>query len=482
MKTIQKIVLINPRLNTWSPTVYVPLGITTIAAVLELKGYDVELIDLNVGNIKSREFQKKISTADIVGITGMITSYRDVLKLVSKVKELNSKVPIVLGGSLATTVPKELLQSTSADFIVLGEGENTVIKLINTIEKGSNTNELNGIRGIAYRKDSEIIITPKVDLIQNLDTIPFPARHLLNMNLYFRPLDNWNIKTKEFGKIKSTNMMTSRGCPYNCTFCFKAMWGYKWRGRSPESMIQEIELLHKDYGANGFFFDEEVFGLNQKRVLDFCQLIRERGLKIIWHCNDRVNLVSKDLLKVMYDAGCRDIAYGIESGNQEILDSMRKKITLDQVRQAVKWTKEAGIHTTGYFILGMLGETKSTIEDTINFARELKLPLYAFSIATPYPGTELYNSALEKNFLLGGTENIKDHNVHTTTNLTLDCSSKNLEKYSRSTFREFYLKNRFGKYYFLNPRFLRASVRMLFSLQNYTQVKGFLLRTLRVLH
>ena len=463
------IVLLNPRLSTWSPNVYVPLGLTYIAAVLEQAGYNVRIIDLNVRKMNDSGLEGKISDADVVGITGMITEYGEILRLATAVKKVNARIRVVLGGPLATTLPQELLQKSQADFVVLGEGERTIINLLSAIEHGDNFTD---IKGIAYRKDSQIIVTKPAEPIADLDTIPFPARHLLDIDRYLGDyFESFGIKIKEFGKIKSTNIITSRGCPYSCTFCFKNMWGYQWRGRSPGNVIEEMELLHGEFGVNGFFFNDDTFLLNKKSIFEFCQLLKDKRLPIAWYCNGRVNLMTKELLKAIYQAGCRGIAYGLESGNQQILDSMKKNITLDQVREVVKWTKDTGLNVTGYFMIGMLGETKDTIEETMAFAEELELDFYGFSLTTPLYGTELYNSVLEAGLISSDSTSLREWSLHVNANLTQDCSDADLAVFENRAFKEFFLKKRFGKYYFINPGFLKEEVKILLSLRNKEQAK-----------
>ena len=203
------IVLLNPRLVAWSPNVWVPLGLASIAAVLEPEGYSVEILDLNVERINDADLQRKVENADIVGITGMITEYEEVLRLVDIVKKANARVRVVLGGPLATTLPQELLQVSQADFIVVGEGERTIVNLVSAIEHGDS---LNNIKGITYRDGSQIVVTEPAEPIADLDTIPFPARHLLDMNRYLQNhFASFGFKIREFGKIKSTNLISSRG-------------------------------------------------------------------------------------------------------------------------------------------------------------------------------------------------------------------------------------------------------------------------------
>jgi len=449
--------------------VWVPLGLAYIAAVLEQEDCRVEILDLNVERISDADLRRKAKNADIVGIGGMITEQEGILRLIAVVKKANAEARVILGGPLATTFPQELLQTSRADFAVVGEGERTVVKLVTAIKQGGG---FSNIRGIAYRDNSRIIVTEPAEPIADPDTIPFPARHLLDMNRYLQNhFESLGLKIKEFGKIKSTNLISSRGCPYNCTFCFKGMWGSKWRQRSPENIIDEMELLYKDYGVNGFFFNDDTFTLKKERIFKLCDLLKRRQLNVVWYCNGRVNLMTRELLEAMYSAGCRGIAYGLESGNQRILDSMKKSITLEQVREVVGWTKEAGINAIGYFIIGMLGETKATIKETLAFARELELDFYGFSLATPIPRTELYDSALEAGLIQGDKTSLGEWSLHVNANLTQDCSDAELAAFANEAFKGLFLKKRFGRCYFFNPGFLKEEARILFSLRNKEQAK-----------
>jgi len=265
------ILLINPRLSSWSPNIWVPLGLTYIAAILEQKDLNVEIIDLNAKQSEKGNLERRVEKASIVGIGGMITEYQEILRLVNVVKKANGEARVVLGGPLATTLPQELLKASQADFVVVGEGEQTIINLIHAIQYGQS---FANIRGIAYKNGNQIIVTPPVELITEMDTIPLPARHLLDMNRYLRNhFDSFGLTIKGLGEIRSTNLITSRGCPYNCTFCFKGMWGYKWRARSPQNILEEIQLLHQKYDVNGFFFNDDTFLLDNKRVFELCKLL-----------------------------------------------------------------------------------------------------------------------------------------------------------------------------------------------------------------
>ena len=485
-----KIVLINPRLRAWSPNVWVPLSLTYIAAVLEKEGHTVKIIDMNERKMKDDDLRANLKEdVDVVGITGMITEYKKIMKIIDIAKERLPDRKVILGGPLATTLPQQLLEQSNADFMVVGEGENTTPVLIQAIRQESDFAE---IRGIAYKKPffkkesftkeksyfihakngEEIVINEPVRHIDNLDTIPFPARHLLDMEKYISnhfAAFGWEIEG--FDKIRSTNLISSRGCPYNCTFCFKGMWGYKWRGRTAENIIAEMELLKDKYNVNAFFFNDDTFAINKKRIFEFTTLLKENGLDVVWDCNGRVDLMQKDMLKAMHDAGCVGIAYGIESGNQSILDSMKKNITIEQTKKVVKWTKEIGIKAAGYFMIGTLGETKETIMETINFAKALDLDSYSFSITTPFPGTKLYTEAMKKGLIQTDMTSLKEWDFDISVNLTKDCTDDDLRALKYKLFKEFKLKKGFGRYYMINPLFLREALKVVLSLRNRGEAK-----------
>ena len=463
------VILINPRYRVWSPNKWVPLGLGYVAAALEKEGNSAEIIDMNVEHKSDKELQRRVENADAVGITGMITEFQEILRLIKIVKEAGEDRKVILGGPLATTFPRELLQVSPADFAVIGEGEKTVVNLTSAISQGGN---LANVKGIAYRDGDRIIVNDQQEPIADLDTIPFPARHLLDMNRYLQNhFESFGFKIRDAGKIGSTYLITSGGCPYSCNFCFKGMWGDKWRARRPQNIVQEMELSYQRYQTNGFFFNDDTFVLDEQRVFEFCQLLGNKGLNVVWYCNGRANLMTKELLRAMYDAGCRGIAYGIESGNQQILDSMKKNITLEQVRNAVRWAKDAGIYVSGYFMIGMLGETKDTIHQTIALAKELDLDFYGFSTVTPMPGTELYDSAVKRGFIqVEETAWPKDWTLDVNANLTENCTNEDLAAFENEAFRQFTLKS-FGRYFMFNPAFLKKAARVILSLRNRNEAR-----------
>ncbi len=238
---------------------------------------------------------------------------------------------------------------------------------------------------------------------------------------------------KSFGmkvkNIKSTTLLSSRGCPYFCSFCFHQVGGYKWRGRSPENIIMEMKLLHTIYGFNGFVFNDDTFVVDKKRVLEFCRLLIESKLNVSWYCNGRVNLMSEEIIVAMRDSACKGIAYGIESGNQGILDSIKKGITIEQITRVTELTKKYGIHVTGYFMIGILGDSRETIRQTMDFARKLNLNFYGFGMCSPIHGTPMFEEAKEKGMIASGE--LEDWSFHAVINMTTDCTNKELEQFSQ---------------------------------------------------
>jgi len=391
-----KILLINPPGDT--SFVAPPLGLAYLASTIKEKGYQVIIKDYLLEKFNQDDFldfikKEKIS---LIGLTAVTPNISNALLVAELIKKEMPETIIVLGGPHATLQARETLeQSKYIDFIVRGEGEFTFTDLIEYIISQKNLSE---IKGLTFRKNGQIIETPAAEFIQDLNNLPYPARELLAIKDYSEYLP--------CREKPATTIFTSRGCPFHCIFCSKPIGGNKPRYRSPENILAEIKLLKRDYNVKEIIFYDDTFTLNRQRIIDLCQLIIKENLKINWKCETRVNLVDKELLETMKKAGCYLISYGFESGNQRILNILKKGTTLEQIKKAVYLTREAGIEILGYFMLGIPGETKKEIEQTIDLAKNLNLDYVQFSIATAYPGTELYQivqrqGKLSKNFLAG---------------------------------------------------------------------------------
>lgn len=469
-----KITLINSKLKTWSPNVYPPLGLCYIATSLEQAGHEVDILDMNSHRVSDKALLKHIERSPIVGIGGLVTEYAEVVRLVKTIKAYGN-IPVVLGGPLATTHCEELLQASGADFAVIGEGEKTIVELVRAIETG-NIDEL--IKGVAYQDTDGVVVHLAREPEKDLDSIPHPARHLLDMGQYStHHFKTFGIKVP---KIKSTTLISSLGCPYHCEFCFHGLHGYKWRARSPEDIIVEMLELRRNYDIRGFVFNDDTFAVDRKRVLDFCSLLKKELPDVNWYCNGRVNLMDEEMIQAMAGCGCVGIAYGIESGNQEILDSVHKQITIDQVERITVLTKKYGIHVTGYFMLGILGDTRETIQETLDFAEKLDLDFYGFGITSPIPGTEMYAQAVEKG-LVEKDKRLEDWSFHAQMNLTEDVSTEELERLNEYAFRHFTIEKRWGKHYLLNPRLYWEGLRTLVFLARKRNVSELLRKVLVLL-
>ncbi len=376
--------------SKWNKLVnsYPSLGLAYIAAILEQEGHEVKLVDMGLHPsipVEEEMAQVYAFQPDLVGFTSMSTSHHSIERAARLVKEQIGCTTLI-GGPHATTLPELTLADPNIDFLIHGEGEQPMRQLVRVLSKGA-TN-WDGILGLGYKTiDAQIKINPEAPLIPDLDALPYPARHLFDLDAY--PLYD---PTGE----RMITVLSSRGCPYNCSFCFKGIVGRTYRQRSLDNVIGELQHCIDRYNVRSFYFIDDLFTIDARRLEAFCDRVMEVGLHIRWQCLARVDRVTPPILKKMYKAGCREVHYGIESGNPDILKATAKHIDLAQVHQAAQWTDEAGIRGKGYFILGLPGDNDKTIEDTISFAESLPLEEAMFSIATPFPGTRLWDELVRK--------------------------------------------------------------------------------------
>ena len=422
-----RICLINPpRISPkgWGkPTVYQPWGIAYVAAVLE-KQHKVSILDVptegwrNLEQIDETKYRvgltnKEINyrikqlSPDIVGINIPFSGWsKYAFEVVDTVKSIDKDITIVLDGLHPTARSVECLSDSNVDFVVRGEGEQTISELVGALEQGK-TEDLEKIKGIGFIKNGKTIITPPRPEIQDLDSLPFPARHLLPMETYFAAVKENPIR----GVIHKrwAIMTSSRGCPHECIFCSNhIVMGRKWRARSPEKVVEEIEQLVDAYKIEQIDFYDDNMTLKKNRVIEMCDLIKERGLDIEWYVPTgvRADTLDEELLTKMKVSGCRGLRIAPESGVQRVVNQIIKKnLNLKDVEKAVVLTNKVGIKLGVFFILGLIGETKEDIKETINFAyklRKLGAKNFHFSIATPLYGTELYEQAMRGGFLRDG--------------------------------------------------------------------------------
>ncbi len=382
-----RIALVAPQWNKRAND-YPPLGLGYIAAVLERDGHELKILDFGLDpQVPLEDKVRQVMAFDpqLVGITAMTSLYHSVLETATLLKAYLGR-PIIVGGPHATVFPERVLaQSPVVDYVVRGEGEETMLELVRVLDKGDR--DLSTVRGLTYRVRNQVVSNPDRGLIRDLDALPFPARHLFDLSRYTLCTPN--------GEPMAT-ILSSRGCPYNCSYCFKGTVGRTYRQRSPDSIINEMQEVITRYGINSFYFIDDLFTIDAKRLAQITDRIVAEKMDVRWQCLGRVDRVDPESLRRMYAAGCRRIHYGIESGNQEILNRIGKDTTIEQVRQAVRWAQEAGIQTKGYFMLGLPGDTEETMQQTVDFAASLDLDETMFSLTTPFPGTRLWDELVKK--------------------------------------------------------------------------------------
>jgi len=398
-----KMLLINPPIREWSRPNIVPLGLGYVASALQSSGYEVEIMDINAFRWTREEVKEKIRNAefDIVGIGAIVTVYKYVKWLIKLLKAYHPEKKVVIGGSVGASIPHIILDKTEADIVCIGEGEITVVELVNALE---NAKDLSIIEGIWFRdNDGKIRCNKKREPIKNLDTVPLPAWDLFPMDIYLKnPVgapnrNKWIDGGEGNSSILSMNMVATRGCPYQCIYCYHDFMGQKYRHRSAENVVAEMKILNERYGVKYIHFMDDEFCLDKNFIYAFCKAVKTSFKNsITWGCTGRVNLMTEDLVATMAEAGCVLIGYGIESGSQKMLDVIKKGATVEQGKTAVKLTKKYLGWADCSFMIGMPGENRKTIQESIDFCKELNLTPEVIFFMTPYPGTELYKMALSE--------------------------------------------------------------------------------------
>jgi anaerobic magnesium-protoporphyrin IX monomethyl ester cyclase len=439
---------------------FIPLSLGYLGAVTEKNGHEVTVIDCQAEKLEPEDYRKRINqtNADIVGITSTTLTYKSALKIATVTKQQLPSCTAILGGCHATFWDENALKECpSLDIIVRREGEITFIELL---EKLQNKSSLNSVKGITFRKkDGEIARNEDRPFMENLDDLPFPAFHLFPLGTFRR-----------VGKIIFP-LTTSRGCIYWCDFCTAVrMFGRKYRMRSPKNVVDEIEMLQNKYGESQFAFYDDAFTINPERVEKICEEIRQRKLAIRWDCEARVDMVNRSLLQKMKAAGCMAVWLGVESGSQLIIEKMHKRIKLDQTRNAFKAARELGIMTIANVVLGFPGETEQTAWETINFIKELNPGDVGFYIATPYPGTPLYELVKQSGWL-----KTTDFNYYDTATPTFETPSLSMDKLREIRYKAL-------QQFYLRPGYVLEMLRRggIYGISSVKTSAAYLLRALHV--
>jgi len=390
-----KIVLIFPPNIYQTKQSMPPLGIAWLAAVLRENGFkDISLIDSMANRYSNEDIIDllKKQGPDIIGISFGTQIRFSTFDLARLIKKNFPEVPLVVGGPHPTLTPQDTLENIpEIDIVVRGEGEVSFLNLVKEIEKKG---ALENVKGISFRDEKGgIVHNPDETAIEDLDSLPLPARDLLPMEKYEQ--------TTNLSKKRSTNIMTSRGCPYRCVFCsVSEQWGHRIRQRSAKNVVDEIEFLLKSYSfLGGIRFFDDTFTINKPRVLEICDEIIKRKLNFVWECEARANTIDSEIVQAMKRAGCEFIDLGVESGSNKILKNIKKDITVEQVIEAVKVIKKAGIGLKIFIMHGLPGETYEDIKKTVFLSRylchKLKADGATQGITIIYPGTELEKIAKE---------------------------------------------------------------------------------------
>lgn len=392
------ILLVQPSFykSSSKPILKPPLGIAYLASSLEKKGHKIKILDMYSFNLNENDLINSIIKfkPDIVGFTVLTPFMKSVAEYSNIIKKHDVGIKIMVGGVHPSSFPREILEEfTNIDYIIFGEGELTISQLISG-------DKLTTVSGIVYRDGKKIIVNSTRPLIKNLDDISFPAWHLLDMEAYLSSYEyRWEDNYKPHRRFM---ILTTRGCFGKCIFCDShRIWQREIRYRSVENIIRELKILKNKYNIDYFIINDDTFTIKKERVMEMCDSLIKSNLKLTWECKGRVNTVDYDMLKRMKMAGCELICYGAESGSQEVLNFVKKGITISQIKNANKITKKANIKSHFFWMMGFPIETKKHILETINLIKELKpdncgLP----QVLVPYPSTDIYDYMVVNDLIL----------------------------------------------------------------------------------
>lgn len=455
-----KIVLINPP-QIFSKTqvaasVIPPLGLMYLSAFLKKHGHSPVLIDsivedaANIYRINDSILCRGLSFNNIIsripadtgliGITNLFSfAYPLVVELTGEIKKAYPEIPIVVGGAHPSATPVETVSCPTIDFVVISEGEETIIQLVNNLD---NYEVLKKIDGIAYKDHNGApLFNPKTKFIEDLDNLPFPDRDIIPLERYFKINEAHGPNQNRW-----TPILSSRGCPYQCTFCTPQLWNRRYRVRSSENVLTEVEDCVKKYNITEFHFEDENLTINKKRIIAICNGIKERKLNILWQTPNgiRASVTDEEMLKAMKESGCYHITVAPESGSERVLNEIiKKKQDLSRVQDVIQQAKQYGLYTAAYFVIGLPGETVDELKMTINYACKLAkvgLDEVAFSNFIPLPGSELYGKLMkEGKFIANWSNYVSIGDLSKSTSWSENISSKELKKLRMYAYLRFHM-------------------------------------------
>ncbi len=407
-----------------------PYGLMVLAACIEQNGFKVKILDTYAEKLAVDDIEEylknNIEEPKFVGLTSSTVNVKHAYAVSAICKKLWPNTKIIFGGVHATSKPEEPLINKAAEFVIRGEAEYTFVDLI----KGR---QLKDINGLTYFNSKGQIIHNKESEIVDLDKLPMPAYHLLPMEKYYPAVGSYK-------RLPAMNVVTSRGCPGKCTFCYQP-FGNVLRQRSPRKIADEIKMLVEEHGIKEICFYDDNFTTFKHKIKEFCNILLDENIDISWICFARVDWIDLDLLKLMKKTGCHQILFGAESANEQILANIRKNISPEKVRNAVKLTKEVGIDCRVTFLFGCPGETEETMEETIKFALELDPDIALFNIVSPNPGTQMYEWAVENNYL--STKTWDEYDWGEVILKLPTVSPEKVKEYYRMAFKRFYLRPKY---------------------------------------
>ncbi len=404
-----------------------PLGMVYLAALLRGKRYEVKFIDANILNLSKEQIIRELNDfgPDYVLYNGITDNLQDTISWIKEIKKEYNK-PVIIGGPHMEIYPRETLTHKCLDYGVIGDGWETLPELLDALE---HKKDLTKIKGLVFRDNGKVIITEERSKTVSLEDVPFPARDLL-------PNEKYDTILSKARPI--TIMITALGCPFNCTYCCTDT---NLRARSADHIVAEVEECINKYGIKEIEFYDETFTVNKKKMTRFLDLVEEKGLKFYWSIRTRVDCVDKDLLVRMSRNGCIRINFGIESGDEDVLKAINRNMSIDTIREAVRWSKEADIMTFGFFMIGLPQDSKESIEKTLTLMLELDLDFMQLNKFTMLPNSKIYDDYKK--------ETGKDFwREYTLGNVTLDnfkrdylkITEEELDKYLERGYRKFYYR------------------------------------------
>jgi anaerobic magnesium-protoporphyrin IX monomethyl ester cyclase len=407
-------------------TAMFPLGLGYIAAVLEGEGYEVSLLDCpsegyntlqDIGKdryvygLSPDEIRRRIAQFQphAIGLSCLFSTMERRMRMVAMIaKEVDPNIVVVCGGPHVSACCERLIQDPAIDYCVIGEGEETIVSLLHAMKAGGS---IQGIDGLCYRRDGHAVVQPRRQWISNLDDLPLPARHLADMELYFRISEPQGLRFDGERRVRVVQITTSRGCPFQCTYCGKGVtWGASFRARSADNVLNELEYLIEQYHAEHFAIQDDNFSADVQRAAAICDGIVRRGFKVSWEAPNGLAIrhLSVPLLEKMKASGCVSLTIAVESASESVLRRVRKPNYVDVAPSLVAKAKQLGIEVRGFFMIGFPGETLEDVQRTADYARSLKLAVANFAIVTPLPGSELYSECVSLGMIDESTLDFED--------------------------------------------------------------------------